>query len=239
MLPQGDPISPDAKNVVVESGSIYKLIDLSNGTQHREYSEKIPGGVVSYANQGSVLISGNLRESKVWDFESSYETFFDSHPQNGCLVTLSANNQEILQVNSAAGLAPAWTDQAKAFCAKSFLYVNSIAAVSTNMQLLVYRNSNGLVEAFDPINKQILWKYPSDRKPDSQITALAVSSDGSIVAVGCLDGKLILLDGKDGRLLAEQTGNFGALQIIKFSSDDVKLATAGFDGAVRVFGVVK
>jgi len=239
ILPRGDPISPDGQNVVIEAESIYKLIGLADGKERREYSVIVTDGVVSYADQGTVLIAGNLRESKVWDYESGYETFFDSHPENGCLVTSSANNQEILQVNSAAGRVPAWTENTKAFCAKSFLYVNSISALSTDMQLLVYRNSNGLVEGFDLVSKQLLWKYPLASKPDSKVTALAVSSDGSVVAVGSENGKVLLLDGKNGELLAELAGNFGAVQALKFSNDDRKLATAGFDGAVRIFGVVK
>ncbi|RPJ27127.1 MAG: hypothetical protein EHM33_09135, partial [Chloroflexi bacterium] len=238
-LPLGDPITSDGKYIIMETPSVYRLISLSNNTDTRDFSEKIQEGVISYANQGSLLISGNLRESKVWDYKSGYETFFDSHPENGCLVTASANNQEILQVNSTAGVVPLWRDETKRFCAKSFSYVNSISAISTDMQLFVYRNSNGLVEGFDPLENRLLWKYPSEGKSNSKITALAVSSDGSIVAVGDEKGKLLLLDGTNGWLLAELVGNFGAVQAIEFSADDVKLATAGVDGMIRIFGVVQ
>lgn len=236
-LPLGDPIAPNGKFAVLEMPSTYRVINLSNNADSRDLSEKIQEGVISYADEGSILISANLKESKVWDYESGYETLFDSHPENGCLITASANNQEILQVNSAAGVVPIWHDETKRFCAKSFSYVNSISALSTNMQLFVYRSSNGFIEGFDPVKNQLLWKYPSQGKPDSKITALAVSSNGSIVAIGDESGKLLLLDGTEGQLLAELTGNFGAVQAIEFSSNDLKLATTGFDGMIRIFGV--
>jgi WD40 repeat protein len=92
------------------------------------------------------------------------------------------------------------------------------------------------VEGFDPVQNTVLWKYPPES--ENKVTALAVSSDGSIVAIGDDSGKLLLLDGKNGQLLAELKGNFGSVQAIEFSHDDMKIATAGSDGAVRIFSVV-
>ena len=89
------------------------------------------------------------------------------------------------------------------------------------------------------LNNQWLWKYPAQGKPESKVLALAISSDGSIVAIGNDKGELLLLHGHDGSLLARLTGNFGTVQAIEFSNDGTKIATAGSDGTVRIFAVIQ
>jgi WD40 repeat protein/serine/threonine protein kinase len=238
-LPQGDPISPDGKEIVVETASIYRLITLGSGQNNKDFSTQISEGVVSYANQGNILIAGNLRQSKVWDYRTGFETYWDYHPENGCLITTSTNDEEILQVNSVAGVVAPWSEDTRRFCAKSFNYSSSISAVSTDIKTFVYRNSGGLVEAFDILNSKVLWKYPAEGKPESKVLALAITSDGSIVAIGNEKGELLLMDGQDGSLLATLTGNFGTVQAIEFSKDGTRIATAGSDGTIRIFAVIQ
>jgi WD40 repeat protein len=71
------------------------------------------------------------------------------------------------------------------------------------------------------------------------VTVLAVSPDGTMVVIGTRGGKMIFIDSRTGNAISEVVGNFGSLKAIEFSEDGMKIATTGYDGTVRLFGVVK
>lgn len=233
-LPFGDPISPDASSIIVDTGEVYQSVGLPGGSLLKRYFGLIPDGVISYADGGNILIAGNLTNSKVWDYASGYETYYSAYPDSGCRLTLSENTGEILQINSAAGVFSTWNDEEKRICAKSLQYRNTLFALSTNHKILAYLGTNGMIEGIDLSSNKLLW-----RLPQKEATVLAVSPDGTIVIVGTEDGKMIFVDSRTGNVISETVGNFGYLQAIEFSEDGMKIATTGYDGTVRLFGVVE
>jgi WD40 repeat protein len=251
-LPFGNPIAPDGgaitlivpKSIKLSSGNtltedIYQIKNLSGSQSTRDLSKTLPGGSVGYSPDGTILIAGNLKTSKAWEYANGDETHLESYPYNGCLVTASAsNNQERLQVNSPAGLFPPGDDvHVDNLCPKIYQFESSRPAFSADLNLLVYINPNGALEGYDVIKQANAWP-PYQLKDPKKVTALAVSPDGSLVAVGSADGAILLVNGKTGEYLSELTGNFGTLGTVKFSDDGTKMATAGQDGVVRVFGIV-
>ena len=76
---------------------------------------------------------------------------------------------------------------------------------------------------------------PSWEMPD-QITALAVSMDGSLAAVGLLDGSIRLLDMETGGELGKLEGHAGMVTALEFSPDGSILASGGRDGVVILWG---
>jgi WD40 repeat protein len=233
-LPFGDPISPDASSIIVDAGDYYQSIGLSKGPPLKKYFGLIPDGLISYADEGNILIAGNLTNSRVWDYTSGYETYYSAHPDNGCRLTLSQNTGEILQINSAAGVFLTWNETEKKVCAKSLQYRNTLSALSMNHKVLVYLGANGMIEGVDPVANKLLW-----RVPEKETTVLAVSPDGNIVVVGTSMGKMIFIDSRTGNAISEIMGNFGSLNAIEFSEDGMKIVTTGYDGTVRLFGVVQ
>jgi WD40 repeat protein len=77
---------------------------------------------------------------------------------------------------------------------------------------------------------------PSWELPDL-ITALAISQDGSLAAVGLIDGSIQLIDSANGQELHNLTGHIGAVTALEFSPDGSVLASGGTDGVVIIWGV--
>jgi WD40 repeat protein len=106
--------------------------------------------------------------------------------------------------------------------------------------------------AFSPDDAQLLagaqdhiqvWRT-SDGKPiadwdvKGEIQSLAVSPDGSLLAVGLADGQVQLRSLVDGRLLRLLQAQNGPLSDLAISPDGRYLASSGQDGTVRLWGVL-
>jgi WD40 repeat protein len=68
--------------------------------------------------------------------------------------------------------------------------------------------------------------------------SLALSPDGSYLALGGVGGKVHLHDADDGKLFAVLVGHTGGVRNLAFSPDGSRLATAGSDSLVKVWDVV-
>jgi WD40 repeat protein/serine/threonine protein kinase len=251
ILPLGDPISPDGASIAImvprdvkkslTTGNIiteyfYRMMQVTGNQAKRDFSLAVPDGQVSYARDGTIFAAGDLEKSTTWDFFSSYETESTGHGINtGCRVTVSKNDpNEVLQVYSPAGYFSEWREPiASNLCQLASRFGDASAVFSDNLELFIYKNTNASVEAYQIASNTRAWRYPHMQK----ITALAVSTDGKIVALGDGSGNLLLLDGAAGRLKTTIKGNYGGVRAIKFSEDGKLLITAGDDGAVRVFGI--
>ncbi len=71
----------------------------------------------------------------------------------------------------------------------------------------------------------------------SAVTAMSISPDGTLLAVGLSDGQVQLLDSEDGSLLGSLPGHQYMVSALDFSMDGRFLATGGPDGIIKVWGV--
>jgi WD40 repeat protein/serine/threonine protein kinase len=251
ILPRGDPISPDGASIAimvprevkksVTTGNIiteyfYRMMQLSGSQTKRDFSLAVPEGQVSYARDGAIFAAGNLEKSTTWDFSSSYETESAGYGINtGCRATVSKNDRnEVIQVYSPAGYFSEWREpNASNLCQLASRFGGALSSFSNNLELFLYKNSDKGVEAYQVADNKQAWKYNHKQ----EITTVAVSPDGKIVALGDGSGNLLLLDGATGSLKTQIQGNYGGVRAIKFSEDGKLIITAGEDGAVRVFGI--
>lgn len=249
-IPIGDPIAPDGSSIVqivpktitTDEGNVliedyYQVKNLTGAQSTRDLTQALRGAHVGYTSNGSLFIAANMDASRAWDSDTGNETHLAGYRYIGCWITSSENDpKNRLQVNSAAGILPSVDDaHIESLCPRTNQFRNSLVAFSDDLSLMVFENANGLLEAYDVLEKKSPW--PPYRMENS-ISALAVSPDGSVVAVGDVLGNMLFLNGETGELISQVPGNFGKLETIRFSADGIKLATAGDDGAVRVFGIV-
>lgn len=247
-LPLGQPISSDNSTIaiivpkIIHTSSsegetvkinIYRWINLGVSGKNMDLSEVIQNGTVSYSPDGKLFISGTTGSSKVWDYESGFETFFVSNASVGCQITKSANDGTIFQIYSGAGTFFDLNEQTTNICKNSFRLKQYLLGMSNDLSLLAYTKANGWLEVYDPISDKILWTNNNHK----DITAIAVSPDGLIIAIGNSSGILTFIDGKTGEDLLEIIGNYGKLQAIAFSNNGEVVGTAGSDGTVRLFGI--
>ncbi len=251
-LPFGDPISPDGSSIAlivpksirtstaVLTEEIYQMKNLSGAQSTRDLSQTLPNANVGYTDNGSIFIAANLTGQKAWDSSSGSETRLNGYPYTGCWVIASATNiKDTLQVNSAAGRLPSGDQEhINSLCPKTYQHRENPSTFSNDLSLMVYVSSSGLLEGYDVLKKSPAW--PPYRLDNAEaVTTLAVSPDGSIIAVGDASGVIAFFNGKAGEFISKIVGNFGALYAIEFSEDGKMIATAGADGIARIFGIAE
>jgi WD40 repeat protein len=67
--------------------------------------------------------------------------------------------------------------------------------------------------------------------------SLAINPTSTLVAVGLADGKILLVDLEEMRVLATLSGHRGAIEHLAFSPDGIYLVSGGADSTVRTWGV--
>jgi WD40 repeat protein len=94
---------------------------------------------------------------------------------------------------------------------------------SAHSQILAWRTSDG--------------GQVADWDANGEVQSLAISPDGSLLAVGLADGQIQLRSLADGSLLRSFQAHRGPLTDLAVSPDGRFLASAGQDGTLRLWGV--
>lgn len=112
------------------------------------------------------------------------------------------------------------------------LAVLAVAADPTG-KLLVSGGADKTVRGWDPAAGKERWKWEGR----SIVCGLAVSADGKRVAVGCADGKLVLLTADDStvKVAGETPAHTGGVAAVAFSPVGERVATCGGDGVVKTW----
>ena len=95
-----------------------------------------------------------------------------------------------------------------------------IYRISVNLKRTAARNDTNLVRAFE-------------RQP-AAVHAIAFSGDGNRLAVGSV-GETRIYDANNGKRLLSLAGQEGPVYALAWGAEDKIVATAGYDGPVRLF----
>jgi WD40 repeat protein len=74
-------------------------------------------------------------------------------------------------------------------------------------------------------------------KQDGPISAVAISPDGSKLAVGAEAGDVRVYDAETAKPVARCSGHSGGIYALQFTADGAQLVTGGFDGQLRFYDV--
>jgi WD40 repeat protein len=69
------------------------------------------------------------------------------------------------------------------------------------------------------------------------LTVLAYNPDDTLIAVGQVDGTILLLDSSTGEILNTLTGHTGSITALTFTADGLYLVSGSVDGTVGFWGV--
>ncbi len=85
-------------------------------------------------------------------------------------------------------------------------------------------------------SKSTRYQYPVIE--NAFATATSYSSDGTMIALGYIDGTIRLFNAQNGSILHEWKANNDRMSALTFSSDMKYLASASMDGTIRIWGIL-
>jgi WD40 repeat protein len=134
---------------------------------------------------------------------------------------------------SRAGVFYEFDERINTICSRSNMNLGNLTVLSKDLNTIFLETNKNTLLALDTNSQKTVWEIPLPYK----LTALSISHDDALLAFGGANGKVILLDSANGNEVNRVTGNYGAVQQLAFSYNGYLLATAGFDGTVRIFGI--
>jgi WD40 repeat protein/transcriptional regulator with XRE-family HTH domain len=237
--------SPDGSHIASASvDGTAKLWDAESGHLLITFSQgSEPGdGFASLAfhPDGKILATGSLDGSVTfWDLDSETSlNHLKGHSNMVVGLAFSPNGSHLASA-SWDGTAKVWDvssgEQITSFTghSKNALLVG-IAFSPDGNQVFSTGGDSPLVQVWDAETGQQLGNFPDE---DKDVYGLALSPDGTTLALGNQDGEITVWNVASGELLHRLTGHAGLIYRLEFSQDGQQLASASFDRLAKVWDI--
>jgi WD40 repeat protein len=225
-----------------DDGSVY-LRNLSDGGVFTRY-EKCDAGIFSVAvsPDGNTVIAGSHSKLCVWSLidNTSYHMTATDSPWGVSSVAISGDGQYAATVSHDDAVR-LWQLSDGTMLQEGYTRFGDVVAFSPVEALLVTRDYRDNLLALwhvpdndDPATRQIL----NDQSNESTIPeSITFSPDGSLLAIGSNDGRVLVWRIEDGSLLYTLDEHRGYVRGVAFSPDGQLLATASFDQTIKLWRV--
>lgn len=229
-------VRPDGRQIAAgyENGTV-RLIPYAATDDHRPFADAADNllTVFSSPDGKAFAAAGADRTVRVYDAETGKKT----KELTGHKLPVTAGvflSPTTLATASGDRLVKVWdvgTGTAKDLAGHG-LAVLAVAADPAG-KLLVSGGADKTVRGWNPADGKERWKWEGR----SIVCGLAVSADGKRVAIGCADGKLVLLtvDDTSAKLAGETPAHTGGVAAVAFSPVGERVATCGGDGVVKTW----
>ncbi|XP_062181873.1 SEC12-like protein 2 [Phragmites australis] len=200
---------------------------------------------VLFSGEGSVLATGgedgNLRVFK-WPAMESVLTEADT---KASVKDLSfSSDEKFLAVNRSSGPCRVWDLQSSEVVANLPIEAGEIFSFcrfsnrTDNSHILFVTAMQGDYWKIISWNSTSWTRIGSKRITREAISAFAVSPDGVLLAIGTIEGSIIVLGSKDMRTLGTvKKAHLGIVTTLAFSQDSRTLLSSSFDSTARVTSV--
>lgn len=235
-------ISPNGKYLAAGIGSAVVLRNLKTGTVAATLGGLYgpvrslafsPGGRLLAIASGTVAVVRDLTtERDVFTQDGGTDINFLAFSPNGERLALATPTEiKILEVQSRQQVGRIATG----------VVSHRFAFTPEGKRLLVGRK-DGIVQVWDPTTANLLESFRADT---NDIEALTLSADGELLATSTQTGKIKLWNlnppgpdkERERKPLATLDGHAGRVLALAFAPDSKTLATAGFDGVLRLWDV--
>jgi WD40 repeat protein len=236
-------LSPDGKFLISASvaGAIH-LWDAKSGADIRHWLSPTAGEMVlAFAPDSQTVVSANGNDAiRFWNSHTGQEKMqLPANPTDPVLSLAYAPDGGHLAVGRRLGTVELWDLGEKklihqfqypgAAYAMTFAQDGAILAVSGGSKIVLFEVASG---------KEVhTLSSKSDGPPAAlpAVASLALSPDGKVIAAGCYDAIIRLLDTESGKEIRALEGHTGVAYALAFSGDGRTLASASFDKTVRLW----
>jgi WD40 repeat protein len=242
-------LSPDGTQLA-SSGRDYRTViwDVETGEylfsfEQDEIGEAIiyPAMSLAFAPDGTQLAAATRHTIHVWDTQTGEWLAKLSGGVSPGLVQFSSDGARLLMASTVNAHFILWDTGTWEVVAEGLLDSSQQGiAFSPDGQFLALGTSG---DSDTPSSGVQIWDAITGQPVDvlllgeaGPLSSLAYSPDGSILAVGCHDGRLLMLwDATTGGTLDSYEAHSGRIGDIRFSPDVVWLVTVGYDDLVQVW----
>jgi WD40 repeat protein len=233
--------SPDGRQLAVAPGGGGDVELWNPRTAERLCSLVGAGGTVAqlaYSPDGRLVAAAHEtpREAgdiRVWKTDTGEQVqAFGDHGRGAVTVAFSPDGTRLL-TTSGDEMLMAWDVQTGR---------RLMAILSRHQSMLFHRTG----AVFGLAGSRVAYKQPqlfdgstgrlvANLTPQGQVTALAASPDGRMLAAGMAIGNVYLTDFATGKRIAGLFGHVGSVRAIAFSPDNTTVVTGSQDGSVRLW----
>ena len=236
-------LAPNGQYLVSGSaiGKIH-LWDAKAGQEIRHWSCPVEAAVVLAISPDSrTVVSGAGSDAiRFWDPRTGRETM--SLPAGGANPVLSlryAPDGATVAVGRRFGAVELWDIKQKKIVQQYDYGAPAYALAFSKDGATLAASGGNKIDLFASATGKLLHAFNS--KPDGSpaampaVASLAFSPDGTMLAVGCYDAVIRLLDAASGKEIRPLEGHGNVAYALAFSSDGRVLASASFDKTVRLW----